>query len=315
MKNLITAFIIIICGISLKAQESKIIGNWQLTQIEANGQTETKIKLVFIFVENGVFKLARDANSKTIDVGSWKYNKEQQAIIMASDLDKDFRGNAEILKITKSKLVYKKESAIWTFSKLAKMNPPAKVTMEKPILPFKSDDMYDEEGNFNYEEAEAKLPWTIETIVNFLKNYTELVYNITSFPDEQEAEAWIVSEKINYNEAEQTIDVRSYSYFQNDYIDMMEDPILINNLTEYEYDFMFFPQDNLDIYKVVGTETIATPAGTFECTLVEGFGRFNSKVQYWMVNNKPGVFAKVVSVKDAPTPFGNTKVYVLKEIK
>mgnify|MGYP000409491087 FL=1 len=78
MKNLISAFIIILCGFSLIAQESKITGNWKLTQVEANGKTETDIKLVFIFAEKGVFKLAEDANSRTMDAGTWKYNKKKK---------------------------------------------------------------------------------------------------------------------------------------------------------------------------------------------------------------------------------------------
>jgi hypothetical protein len=233
---------------------------------------------------------------------------------MTSDLDKDFNGEANVIKLNDKELVYKK--GISTFS-FIKFDPPTKViiTMEKPMLSFERADMLDEDESFNYEEAEAKLPWKIETIVNHLKGYNEMIYDITSFPDEQEPNAWVESEKIKYSEAEQTIDVREYSYSQNDYIDMMEDPILMNNLPEYEEDFMFFPKDNLDVYHVIGTENLETPAGIFECTIVEGFGRFDDKVKYWMINEQPGVFAKLIKVKDAPIPYGNTKVYLLKEIK
>ena len=313
MKKILITFIIILCSFYSKAQEATIIGNWQLTTVAGVGETETDLEVVFIFEDNGLLKAGKNRKSRTINAGTWTYNKKKKLIVLTSDLDQDFNGEATIIKLNDKELVYKK--GISTFS-FIKFDPPAKVviTMEKPILSFESDDMYDE-GNFNYEEAVAKLPWTIKTIVNYLKNYTEMVYSITSFPDEQEPFAWVESEKINYKETEQTIDVREYSYYQNDYIDMMEDPILIDNLTEYEEDFMFFPKDNLDIYQVVGTEKIETPAGVFECTIVEGFGRFNAKVKYWMVNEKPGVFAKVINVKDAPVPYGNTKVYVLKEIK
>jgi hypothetical protein len=235
---------------------------------------------------------------------------------MTSDLDQDFNGEAAIIKLNDKELVYKKGNSTFSFIKIdLPVKVEIQITMEKPKLSFEIEEMYDEEGNFNYEEAEAKLPWNIETIVNYLKDYTEMMYDVTSFPDEQKPDAWVESEKINYNEAEQTIDVRGFSYFQNDYIDMMEDPIWMNKLAEYENVFKFFPKDNLDIYKVVRTEKLETPAGVFECTIVEGFGRFNAKVKYWMINNKPGVFAKVINVKDAPTPYGNTNVYILKEIK
>lgn len=314
MKKLAITLIIILCVFSLKAQDTSIVGNWQLTTVSEVGETETGLEVVFIFEDNGVLKAGKNPKSRTMNVGAWKYNKQKKLLLLTSEMDQDFNGEATVLKLNDKELVYKKGIATFSF---IKFTPPPKieVTMEKPILSFEIEEMYDEDENFNYEEAEAKLPWKIETIVNYLKEYTEMVYSVTSFPDEQEPFAWVESEKINYNEAEQTIDVRSYSYTQNDYIDMMEDPILMDNLSEYEEDFMFFPNDNLDIYQIVGTEQLETPAGTFECTIVEGFGRFNAKVQYWMVTNKPGVFAKVINVKDAPTPYGNTTVYILKELK
>lgn len=314
MKKLTLILIIILCGFSLKAQESKIIGHWKLTTVAGVGETETGLKVVFIFEDTGNLKAAKNKTSRIINAGTWEYNKEEKLLKMTSDLDKDFNGEATVVEVSDKELTYKKDGATFSF---IKFDAPVKIEikMEKPILSFEREEMYDEEGNFNYEEAEAKLPWKIETIVNYLKDYTEMVYNVTSFPDDENADAWVESEKINYDATAQSIDVRRYSYFQNDYIDMMEDPIWMNNLSEYEYDFMFFPKDNLDTYKVVGTDTIETPAGVFECTIVEGFGRFNAKVKYWMVTNKPGVFAKVINVKDAPAPFGNTNIYTLKEIK
>ena len=314
MKKLFITLIIIVCSFSSKAQDATLVGNWQLTTVAGVGENETGLEVVFIFEDNGILKAAKNPESRTINAGTWTYNKKKKIIVMTSEMDQDFNGEATVLKLDNKELVYKKGVSTLSF---IKFDPPAKaiITMEKPMLSFEREDMLDEDESFNYEEAEAKLPWNIETIVNYLKDYTEMVYNVTSFPDEQEADAWVESEKINYNEAEQTIDVREYSYFQNDYIDMMENPIFMNNLPEYEEDFMFFPKDNLDIYHVIGTENLETPAGTFECTIVEGFGRFDDKVQYWMVNGQPGVFAKLIKVKDAPIPYGNTKVYLLKEIK
>ena len=52
----------------------------------------------------------------------------------------------------------------------------------------------------------------------------------------------------------------------------------MNNLQEYEYDFMFCPKENLNLYKVVGTESIETAIGIFECTIVEGYGDFDGKI-------------------------------------
>jgi len=314
MKKL-TLIVILLVAFAAKSQESKIIGNWQLSQVVHEGKTETGLKAVFIFAEKGILKAARSATSKSMDAGLWKYNKKKKSIEMTSDLDRDFNGIAKILKLNDSVLEYEKDKAILSFKKItieAKVN---KIEMEKPILAFEREDIMDEDGDFDYEEAESKLPWTLETIVNFLKEHHEIVFDVTNFPDEQEADAWVESEKVNYNEEAQSIDVRRYSYFQNDYIDMTENPLWMNNLEEYEYDYMFFPKENLNLYKVIGTENLETVIGTFECTVVEGYGDFDGKIKYWMVNNKPGVFAKIIKVKDAMVPFGYTNVYTLKEIK
>lgn len=317
MKKL-TLIVILLVAFTAESQESKIIGNWQLSQVVHDGKTETGLKAVFIFAEKNMLKASRSATSQAIDVGTWEYNKKDNAIVMSSELDKDFNGTAKILKLNDSILEYNKDEAILSFKKITLESIVAiakKNNQNKPILLFDQENMLDENGDFNYEEEEQKLPWSIETIVNYLKPYNELVYDVTHFADEQEQDSWVESEKINYNEEQQSIDVRRYSYFQNDYIDMTEDPLWMNNLPENEYDFMFFPKENLNLYKVVGIENLETPIGIFECTVVEGYGDFDGKIKYWMVTNKPGVFAKIIKVKDAMVPFGYTNVYTLKEIK
>jgi hypothetical protein len=313
----ITIILILLIAITVQAQESKITGNWQLYQVIHKGNTETGLKAVFIFADKGNLKAARSATSKSMDAGTWKYQKKQHKIIMKSSLDKDFNGEAKILKLNDSILEYNKDGDILSFKKMdAKIfeSNIKKITIKKPILLYEKESMLDADGSFNYEEEE-KLPWKIDAIVNYLKNYKEVVYNVTNFPDEQDPDTWVESEKINYNKEAQTIDVRRFSYFQNDYIDMTEDPIFMNNLQDYEYDFNFFPKGNLTIYKVVGKENVKTPIGIFECTVVEGYGEHDNKIKYWMVNEKPGVFAKIIKKKEAPEPFGFTNLYTLKEIK
>lgn len=311
----ITIIAIILFAFTVQAQKTEIIGHWQLTTAVANGETLTGLKTVFIFDDIGILKASRSADSESIKVGTWKYNKKKKLLVMVSDLDKDFNGEALVVKLTSKEMVYNKDGATLNFVKLEKLNLPPKIDVNKPLLTFKREEIVNEDGDFNYEEEESKLPWRIETIVNFLKGHNEVMYDVISFPDEQKVDAWVESEKINYNEGVQSIDVRRYSYFQKDYIDMTEDPIWMNNLQDYDYDYMFFPKDNLDYYKVVGTENIETAIGNFDCTIVEGFGSFDAKIKYWMVNEKPGVFAKIIKVKEAMVPFGFTNVLTLKEIK
>ena len=66
--------------------------------------------------------------------------------------------------------------------------------------------------------------------------------------------------------------------------------------------------------KVIGPEKVQAPAGTFDCTVIEFTDLFfiESKT-LWMINDKPGIYAKVVEKKLWPD--GETKTYLLKEIK
>lgn len=62
---------------------------------------------------------------------------------------------------------------------------------------------------------------------------------------------------------------------------------------------LFFPEDDPIFYRVIGKDTINVPAGKFECTVVEAL-EGNKKLKYWMVNQMPGVYAKIISEeKDA----------------
>ena len=319
MKKILITLIIIVCSFSSKAQESKIIGNWQLTTVVSNGETETGLKAVFIFDATGVLKGARDAHSKSMKVGTWEYNKKKKLIVMTSTYDKDFNGEASVIKLNNKELIYKKDSFTLSFIKLEKLNSPAIITLEKPILSFETEDFYHSENGFDEELEAEKLPWKIIDVVNYLKDEKEVVFQLVSFPETREADTWVVSTKINYNKEEKTIGARDYSYFQKDYIDMVEQAIPVDYLEENKEDFRFFPEEGLDYYKVISTqETIKTSIGNLTCTVVEGIGngRPYTKAKYWMVNDQPGIFAKIIGVKDGdPAPFCYTKVFTLKEIK
>ncbi len=318
MKKIVITIAILFVAFVPKAQEKKIVGNWQLTTVIEDGKTMDGFQTVFIFSEKGILNAARNATSEPMTVGTWTYNKKQKTIVMSSDLDKDFRGRAEVIKVNKKVLVYKKSGATLNFTKLSKLDLPEKiasVTIIKPALNFTYDNLLNEEGDFYYEEETAKLPWKIKDVLTFLKDYKDIIYTASNFRGDLEPDSFLVSSKITYNEAEQTIDIREYSFFQNDYIDMSENPISINDSEDYQEYLYFFPKEKLDPFKVIGTEMVETSLGNFECTIVEGIDTFNKKIKYWMINNKPGVFAKLIVVNDENTPFDYSNIYMLKEIK
>jgi len=76
----------------------------------------------------------------------------------------------------------------------------------------------------------------------------------------------------------------------------------------------FFPKDEPWPYRISGIETVTVPAGTFKCTVVEGFDS-ETKVKYWMINDLPGVYAKIIEEKTDPFGELEYKLFELEEIK
>lgn len=186
---------------------------------------------------------------------------------------------------------------------------------EKPTLTFQEVDILDEYGNFNYEDEE-KLPWTFFAIANFFKAYNEVAYQVLKFGKNNTQSNSLMSNRIQFNEVEETIDVRKYSITNKAYIEMNDNFIPIDDVGQYADELNFFPYENLLIYKVRGEEIIETAIGSFNCTIVEGIGNYDVKYKYWMINEKPGVFARVIEVRKilGNNP-GFTAVYELIKIE
>ncbi len=64
---------------------------------------------------------------------------------------------------------------------------------------------------------------------------------------------------------------------------------------------LFFPKDGTSPYfsymrpkiKIINTEKITVPAGSFDCTVVELKNMFGEKQILWMIDKLPGIYAKV----------------------
>jgi len=76
----------------------------------------------------------------------------------------------------------------------------------------------------------------------------------------------------------------------------------------------FFPRSELFPFRIVGTDSISTPAGTFSCTVVEGMDG-DDKVKLWMINNKPGIYAKIIIDRYSPFDEVDYKITELQKIK
>jgi len=307
--------------IALKAQVSPILGNWQLKKVIQNNQTQEGFSMVFVFAEAGVLKAARSTKENIINVGTWQYNTKTSTLIMKSDRDKDFRGTATVIKLDKKTLVYIKDKVEMTFYKVSdkEMKPLAPVTKIKPQLNFTTDDFWDETGArlITQDSLISQLPWQFNDVATHLKNYKDVVYTVSNFRGDLPPDTFIVSERIAYNKEENTIDIRDYSISNNRYIEMTTDEIPIETLNAIAIEEQphFYPADELDPFRVVGVEKIMTVLGERTCTIIEGFDSYDNKIKYWMINDKPGVFAKIIIINPLEAPFGYSNIKALKEFR
>lgn len=286
-----------------------IIGIWQLTTVEVDGEIKEGFEMVWVFEKGGILKAARSITDEIIPVGKWECDKKLKTLTMESTMDKDFNGEAKILKLKKNILSYKKDGAILGFVKteMAKSD-----TTPVPKLVFSEDDFYNGD-EYAYPEEDQKLPWNLEQIYVSMENVKEMVYDVDYFkPNRGKIDSSVNSYKVEFIDDE-GLSIREYSYFQKDYIDMSENVFPLNEETKFQKEF--YPRSKLDLFRVVRIEDCDTAIGTFKCTVVEGFGDFDAKVKYWMINDKPGTYAKIIIAVEEGNPFDYTNVYKLKEIK
>jgi hypothetical protein len=59
---------------------------------------------------------------------------------------------------------------------------------------------------------------------------------------------------------------------------------------------------------------ITTPAGTFECTVLESIDYDEVRKKLWMINDRLGIYARIIE-ENPDEIFGHYSVYELQEIK
>jgi hypothetical protein len=311
MKAKTFLILMLFVSVSIEAQESKLIGYWQLSNVVVGDETQQNLKAVFIFEKDGVIKAARSVEERAVAVGTWHY--QNKILLMNSKIDKDFRGEALIIQVSKDKLVYEKEEAVFSFFRLNSDAFPKltqKEVIERPSLDFSESDFFNDDGNYLYDEDELKLPWQDSyKMIHSLKHVKHLVYNYAVFIEStNKFENKTLTADVRVCDENQTL-IIDYIFFGYDRYNLPEDAELPPNISNSR---PLYPEKD-NIFRIVGSEEISIAAGTFDCTVIEMLGEFEVKKKLWMINNKPGVYAKII--EDKPGDFGRYAIYELQEIK
>ncbi len=317
MKNIIfLLFVLSIVAIETNAQKAKIIGRWQLSKVVTDDKVYENLSAVYIFEKKGVLKAAQSEESEEIESGKWEFNKKKHWIIMSSHLsDKDFNGTATVIKLSKTELVYKKDNATLYFNRipnLKEVSHKESIKTKNSIyrLKFTEEEFYDNNGEYKYYDDESKLPWKdTDKMLMSLVNVKQLVYKCSTL--EEDAISFkeeILRADVKSNPADLVLSIDNvFNGF--DRYNLPEDAEFPSNT---EYTKALYPEEDKD-FRVVGTEQITIEAGTFDCTVVEFIGHSEIRKKLWMINDKPGIYAKVIV--DKAGMFGMYLIYELQEIK
>lgn len=404
MKKLmvLSSLCILLTG-NMTAQKSKLVGSWLITEVQVGTEVQNPYQITD-YNEDGSFVVMG------IEAGTWQYNKVSNSIVMQSELDKDFNGEAKIINLTNKELILSKDGVKMFYTKVNKAEiiennknsgligtwefnnvpyPEAKidVTFTEPDaytmiqkeegmtgtfkgtwifnsqdksliiigfnsenvfrgnsivkitpetitiennnkvyngikkaennvkmerLTFSEEDFYDENGASKNNDDEQKLPWQdAHKMMIYLEQVHQLVYNFsTLLIDINSFETKNLTANIRANAEEGILNIENIFNGYDSYTLGNEEEMPSNNYDTYN---KLYPLEDLP-FRVAGNEEITVPAGTFNCTVIEAINGFDGNVKVWMINDKPGIIAKVI--QDNPDEdFGHYNVYELQEIK
>ena len=240
------------------------------------------------------FSLVRVASGETDRAGgSWIFSPEDQAVIFVG-LSHLLSGKIKLADVQKD-----------GFSlQLADRTLKAKKVKPAPIerLSFKEDD-FPEEAD---EQSQARLPWKdFDGMAQFLSTVKAVHYsygqllpklNVLAYPTEHISKVKADAQKASVRFTNLSVSEGNASQYSEK---------VLNEMSSDE--FHFFPLEDFWQYRVVGAEKLTVPAGMFDCTVVEAV-EGDKKFKLWMINDKPGIYAKII--REETDPFGKVSYFV-----
>ena len=282
-------------------------GSEEYSDVELEDRdNETKKTLIFSLPDT--YKRLEEFNGGTSsESGTWMYNKTKSSLVL---IDGRNAQKFELVKLTEKELIIDNNKETMVATKIELGN------LKIIRLGFTEEDFFDENGDYLYNDDSEKLPWndTYKTM-DFLENVKALVYNYSiKLRDIELFDTKEIVAKVSSSTEKMTIDINnifengdSYTFSAND--EYYENSFYDNN--------RLYPLDgNYYSFRVTGQEKITTAAGTFDCTVIDACGHSEKTYRIWMINDKPGIFAKVI--EERPDSFDENftyKVYELIEIK
>lgn len=281
--------------------ESGFIGTWEIP----NEMNPDILRWITFDLPNQYTIIEKGSSMETKNSGEWMFKKSENVLYMFGRVEL-IGGKSNLFKINESEIKLENKGSIMTLKKANKSSN----RIER--LSFTEADFFTENGDYKYDGEEGKLPWSdpMEMMMSFI-NTRQLEYNFSSLVEDTEVfETKQLLADVNANKENPSLSV-DYIFYGYDRYNLPEDTALPPNNLDMSYGNQFFPLKE-NSFRVVGEEEITIPPGTYQCTIVESTGTSEERYKLWMINEKPGVYARIIEDKEGA--FGHYHVYELKSI-
>ncbi|MDQ1769839.1 hypothetical protein GQR60_08590 [Labilibaculum sp. A4] len=281
--------------------ESGLIGSWEFAD-DANYEGT---KVLNFEAPDSFTLVEKQEGMQSQTGGMWIFNPKEQSLLLIGRIDQ-IGGKNKILTISKTKLVLENAGSETAMRK----SDDNSQKIER--LNFTEDNFFDENGDYKYDSEEGKLPWTdpFEMLMS-LVNTSQLEYNFSALVEGTkvfETKKLTADVKTDKDEQSVSIDFIFYGY---DRYNLPDETELPPNVLDFNYYNRLYPLKE-NSFRVAGQEKLTTPSGTFDCTVIESVGTSEEKYKLWMINDKPGIYAKIIEDKEGM--FGHYYIYELKNI-
>lgn len=283
--------------IAAENKMSGVEGLWKIKDSETFKSIKFELPNLYNFVENG------DGMSST-GSGTWISNKDDGTLITIGR--DELKGRNTIVSKDSEKMVLKSED-----NRLFTLLKERSISSKVERLTFDTGEFTTDEGYDRTEADAERLPWRdkMEMMIS-LVDAKQLTYKFSSLVEDTgtfEQKTFIADIHSVPAERSLIIDDIFKGYDRHNISEDSEFPT--NKLDFGGYSNSLYPLED-ESFRISGTETVTTPAGTFDCLVIEVAVDEDTRKKLWMIKDKPGIYAKVISEKRDDF-FGYYQIYEL----
>jgi len=269
-------------------KNSSLMGVWKF-------KSQERLQELIEFKEpDNLLHIEMDDSYKGKHSGMWLYKPNTKELVIIGQIG-NIDGVNTVLSISNNEVSLQNKGNEYILKKVTQ------VTVER--LDFLEEDFQNEtEGDLPWKDY-YKMITEVSKIKQLVYQYDLLEENTSTF------ETKLLTANVSANTDNETLNIDNV-FDGYDRFSLYED----QEFPENKYDnFKPLYPCTATSFRVIGEEEVTVPAGTFKCTVVEALGDFSTQLKIYMIKDKPGIIAKVIS--DSPDEYGHYSIYQLKEIQ